>query len=179
MRDVDLLLDLFERQVSWFHRDLPQMPEAVWTWRPDPEANSIALTMWHLARIMDWLMTHALADLPVTAERWHSEGWAARTGYDPTGLGWEKMGILSGYSQAEVAEVPLLSTADMLAYFDQSYHLFKQYVADLPPNGLDTLAPGMGGERTVYFWCQLSLVDLLQHWGEILAIKAAWERRFL
>ena len=177
MKDVDLLLDLFERQVNWFHRDIPQMSPDLWVWRPDPEANSIALTMWHLSRIMDWLMTHALADLPASTERWHTSGWTSRTGYDPTGLGWEKMGILSDYTQEEVAAVPILTQDEMLVYFNESYTLLKAYLQALPKNGLDQLAPGMDDKRTVYFWCQLSLVDLMQHWGEILAIQAMWERQ--
>src|SRR4029078_3558253 len=45
-------------------------------WRPDPEANSIAWTVWHLTRIAD---DHRAA-LAATEQVWVAEGWAERFG---------------------------------------------------------------------------------------------------
>lgn len=176
MTDVDVVLDLYERQIAWYHRELSEMSAELWVWRPDAEANHICLTMWHLARIMDWLVNRALREGTAADEYWHRSGWAEKTGYDPTGLGWYGMGILSGYTLEEATAVPILTPAEMLTYIDESHEDLKAFLSNLPPHGMESMAPGMPEKRTIYFWCQLSLVDLIHHWGEAVAIRAMWER---
>src|SRR5215210_2399728 len=89
-------------------------------WRPDALGNSVGVTVWHFARWLDVLSARALTDGPVGAERWHADGWAARTGYDPTGIGYKGLGVVTGYSAGDVDAIPNLPAADLLAYLDQT-----------------------------------------------------------
>ncbi len=82
------------------------------TWRPDPEANTIAWLIWHLTRVQDDHLAGAF-DVP---QLWDSEGWESRFSlpYRPGETGYGMSGadvglltapaeLLSGYHEA-VAE---------------------------------------------------------------------------
>lgn len=69
-----LLTDSFERirdQVAGLTDGLDDETAA---WRPDPEANSIAWLIWHLARVQD----DHLADAAGTGQVWTQQGWNSR-----------------------------------------------------------------------------------------------------
>ncbi|MFL5801023.1 MAG: hypothetical protein ACJ8CR_04700 [Roseiflexaceae bacterium] len=94
------------------------------------------------------LGTRALADQPAVQELWHTRGWAARGGYDPHGVGYEGLGVLTGYTLAEVAAIPRLSAGDLLEYLDQVCAALRERLLALPEGGLHQPAPGLGGRRT-------------------------------
>lgn len=147
-------------------------------WRPDPEANSIALTVWHVARAWDVLGTRMLGGREQSDELWLCGGWAERTGYNPLGKGWRGSGNLSGYSQEEVAEVPMLAPADLLAYLDEVYVQLRERLASAPESSLllpDEL-PAQGPWQPAVF-VRNFLADAYEHLGEIKALRAMWERR--
>lgn len=80
MTDIDaareILRDCFARiaeQVQAVAKDLTADDA---TWRPDPDANTIAWLLWHLSRVQD----DHLADLAGTEQVWISDGWAERFG---------------------------------------------------------------------------------------------------
>ncbi len=52
------------------------------------------------------------------AEQWHIQGWSSKTAYDPRGIGTGGLGILAGYTQEEVAAIPVLSAEELLAYLE-------------------------------------------------------------
>ena len=146
-------------------------------WRPDAEANSIALTVWHIARALDWLGVTVLGGQPPEDQIWYAMGWAERTGYDPRGHGSHGTGTLGGYTQAEVKEVPLLPADQLLAYLDQASDALHQHLASLTAAGLDQPAPGYPSARSAYPCVSTALMDLTEHLGEIKAIKCMWQRR--
>lgn len=176
MRDLDIVLDLFEAQQRGISKELSELSEDALNWRPDAEANSIAITLWHLGRVADFVLTHRIEGRPVEEQRWFSHGWAEQTGYDPRGLGAGGMGILTGYTQAEVAALPQMSGRDLLAYHDQVYQELQTYLQTLPEGGLDAAVPGEGQPRTIYFWSRVILLDATRHLGEMQAIKAMYHR---
>ena len=53
MLSSDLLLDAFDRVSGVVHAVLQDAGPGVLGYRPDPEANTIAWLVWHLARIQD------------------------------------------------------------------------------------------------------------------------------
>lgn len=176
MRDIEILLDLFEAQQQGMSKELEQLSEETLNWRPDNEANSIAVTLWHLGRVADFVLTHRLEGRPVEEQRWFSGGWAEKTGYDPRGIGSRGMGILTGYTQTEVAALPQMRGRDLLAYHDQVYQELQTYLQNLPERGLDAPVPGEGDQRTSYFWSRVILLDATRHLGEIQALKAMYNR---
>jgi DinB superfamily len=178
MTSRDILLDLLQtyaRALPYALRDLS--PDAL-HWRPDDEANTIALTVWHVSRAFDMLRIRILEKRPPEDELWHTRGWVAKTGYDPRGIGWDGFGNLAGYTQAEVAAVPILSVSELLTYFDQASEALREHLSRMP---LDDLQPPLDEanepEQPGYVWIRNFLMDAHEHLGEIKALKAMWERR--
>lgn len=110
------IVDLVEETVA--RLDLMSAPDLAWS--PHPDANSSDVTVWHIARWMDFLGTRAFTGAGVRAEVWHRDGWADRTGYDPTGVGYLGLGTLTGYSPAEMRAVPRLSCDSLRDYVEAS-----------------------------------------------------------
>lgn len=78
------------------------------------------MTVWHISRAFDLFKVRFFENRAPKEELWHTCGWAAKTGYDPRGIGRRGFGNLVGYTQEEVEAVPILSAGDLLAYFDQA-----------------------------------------------------------
>ncbi len=123
------------------------------------------------------LRVRALQDGPAEAEVWHSHGWRERTGYDPRGVGNRGFGAVTGYSASDVAAIPQLSAADLLAYLDQTHTALRDYLAVMPPEALQQTAPGLGGKHTFYKLIKIEWQHFFGHLGEIQALKAMWERQ--
>jgi hypothetical protein len=145
-------------------------------WRPDARGNSVGVTAWHFARWLDVLTARVLTDGPVSAERWHADGWAARTGYDPTGAGYKGLGVVTGYTAEEVGAIPNLPAVDLLAYLDQTIADLRSAVLAYPPGGLSTAVPGIGAPRSVYAAVKPILFGSIGHAGEIAALNGLRER---
>ncbi|SDK94733.1 Protein of unknown function [Nocardioides sp. YR527] len=81
-------------------------------WRPYDGANSIAWTLWHIARMEDV----QIAPLAGTEEVWTRDGWVERFGlpYKPRAMGY-------GQSAAEVAAFRLEDPALLTGYY-QAVH---------------------------------------------------------
>ena len=178
MTDREILLDLLSKLARMVHRTLEGLSLEQLRWQPDEEANNIAVTVWHFSRGFDVCKVRFFENQPAEEELWHRRGWAARTHYDPRGVGWGGYGNLVDYTRAEVDAVPILSAVDLLTYFDQVYEALYAYVSSVPTKALYQLAIGRpAGALTTYEWLRNLLVDSYGHVGEIKAIKAMWDRR--
>jgi hypothetical protein len=177
MNANDVLIDLLEDNRRRFHRTFGALSDACLYWTPAPEANTIAVTVWHMARIFDVFLTRQVNGDPPEAECWFKQGWAGRTGYDPRGIGQNGWGMLTGYTQEEVAALPPLTRAHLLGYLDGVYDVVRAYLAATPTEVLLTPAAGFDGRYSKYQCIQMALMDNVRHLGEIYAIKARWERR--
>ena len=177
MNANDVLIDLLEDNRRRLHRFLAAISPDCATWRPEPEANSIAITIWHMARMFDVFLTRQAKGDPAEAECWFSLGFAAQTGYDPRGSGQNGWGMLTGYTQEEVAALPPLTQEQVLAYLNTVYDTVKAYLACTPEDKLLTPGAGFEGKYTQYQCLQMPLLDNVRHLGEIYAIKASYDRR--
>ena len=176
MNGNEVLIDLLEDNRRRLARLLAALPAGCATWSAEPGANSIAITIWHMARMFDVFLTRQARGDPAEAECWFRLGWAARTGYDPRGIGQNGWGMLTGYTQAEVAALPPLSLEQVLAYLNAVYEAVKEYLACTPEEKLLTPGAGFEGKYTQYQCLQMPLMDNVRHLGEIFAIKASWDR---
>jgi hypothetical protein len=143
--------------------------------QPDPQGNSIGVTVWHFSRWLDEV-GRAFTGQPPSAALWHTGGWAARTGYDPTGIGYEGLGVLTGYTWTEVTQVPALSAAELLDYLGQVTDRLLGQLDSMPTEALHAPAPGLGGTRSRYARLSAVLQGSFGHVGEIEALDAMRRR---
>jgi len=148
-------------------------PEAL-AWQPREQSNSIGITVWHCARWLDVIGAQALQNRPAGQEQWHTQGWAARTGYDPRGHGQAGLGNITGYTWEEVLEIPLLPAADLLAYIDQVVADLATQLRAMTPEQLLVVVPGITGRRNPYQWVRPILQGCFGHLGEIEAMRS-WQ----
>jgi hypothetical protein len=172
----DVLIDLLDDNRRRLGRTLDRLDPAALHWRPDPGTNSVALTVWHMGRLMDVFLTRMARAEAAEEERWFREGWVERTRYDPRGIGRDGWGSLNDYTQQEVDAVPRLTAEDSLSYLDGVYSVVRAYLAETPNSELQRPAPGFDGRFTRYQCVQMALMDNVRHLGEIMALKARWER---
>lgn len=177
MNANDVLIDLLEDNRRRLLRLLSSLSGECLVWQPEPGANSIAITIWHMARIFDVFLTRQARGEPAEAECWFRHGWAEGSGYDPLGIGQNGWGMLTGYTQEEAAAIPKLALAQAPGYLGDVYDTVKEYLASTPVETLLTPGAGFEGKYSKYQCIQMALMDNVRHLGEIYAIQARWERQ--
>jgi len=183
MNYQDVLIDMLQHFALGLHRTIADLPQEALQWQPDSEANNIAVTVWHVCRALDVLKVKILENLPDQEQLWYARGWAARTNYDPAGLGVGGFGNLAGYTLEQVKQVPILSAGESLEYFDQVYEALNDYLTNLKTEALEQPPPGWPGTSgpapdQAYDVLLMFLLDNREHLGEIKCIKAMWNRRW-
>ena len=170
MQDNELLAEWVNDLARDIRGQIGELSHAQLYWQPDAEANSIGITVWHVARGIDLLLARALENRPAEEEQWHTRGWREQTGYDPRGIGFEGWGVITGYTQEEVKAIPHLSATELLTYLDQVCFATRDYLRALTPDALHQNTPFFGGTRTRYRWVKGFLKGSLAHVGEIQAM---------
>lgn len=175
MQDVELYAHLLGALSAWAHLEVAELEMAELTWQPDAEGNSIAVTVWHFSRWLD-VTARLILEKGPEEELWLTHGWAERTGYHPQGKGWQGLGVVTGYTLQEVAEIPLLNAQELLSYLDQVCETLKLALRTLPSSERllepisehDRLTKGQLLQRVFMGSCG--------HMGEIEALKAMMKR---
>jgi hypothetical protein len=173
--DTEILIDLVRRLARGVRTDIAGLSQEALDWQPDPEANSMGVTVWHFSRWIDFVRVRALENRPAEDELWFARGWAAETGYDPRGLGFGGLGALTDYTMDQVRAVPTLPADALLRYLDQACDALVQYLQTMPSAELYLPAPGLNGlyasPRTAYQWLIATLLGSHRHLGEIQALR--------
>jgi hypothetical protein len=149
-------------------------------WRPHRDANSAGVTVWHVARFLDFRATRGFTGRAASEDLWHRLGWRDRTGYEPDGIGWQGLGLLTGYTPEEMRAVPQMSAQDLGSYLSvccdalvaQIRSLHEQ-IHDVSSNRLQV--PGRRA-LTPYQTMSSTLQGSFGHIGEIDALVALRER---
>jgi hypothetical protein len=175
MNGNDVLIDLLEDNRRRLQRVFNAISDDCVYWRPDQKTNNIEVTVWHMARIFDVFLTRQALGKQAAEECWFRGGWAEQTGYDPRGIGQYGWGMLAGYTQEEVAEIPQLTREKMLQYLNEVYDTVKEYLSIAPMEILLTPSAGFDGKYSKYQCIQMALLDNVRHLGEIYALKARWD----
>ncbi|TFB46997.1 mycothiol transferase [Cryobacterium tagatosivorans] len=121
MLSSDLLIDAFDRVSGVVHSVLKDAGPGLLGYRPDPEANTIAWLVWHLARIQDAQVAPLIGEEQV----WTADGWSVRFAlpFGPSATGY-------GHTADEVAAVR--SSAELLGgYFDAVHSRTIAYLPTL------------------------------------------------
>src|SRR5574341_1401452 len=178
MTDVELLASWLDDLSRATHRAIENMPPDQLAWQSDPEANSIGVTVWHMARWLDALATVAIDGRDAAEQQWFAQGWATKTGYDPRGIGSYGLGTVTGYSLEQVRAIPALAAAELLAYFDQAMQSLRPRILALTPRDFERPAAALGEDqpRSLYQWIRAIMQGCFAHIGEIQALKAMHAR---
>ncbi|KAA8966889.1 mycothiol transferase [Mycobacterium sp.] len=117
----ELLRDAFTRLIEHVEAITDGLTDDEATYRPTPNANSIAWLVWHSARVQD----AQIAPIAGVEQTWTRDGWADRFGLDlpRTDTGY-------GHSPEQVAKVH--APAGLLAgYYHAVHKLTLEYIASL------------------------------------------------
>lgn len=179
-------IDELQRQVR---RRIEHLDGAELAWRSDPGGNPRGVTVWHFSRWLDFMGVCAFAGRPQSEQVWFTNGWAARTAYDPRGLGEDGYGTLTGYTLDDVAKVPLLPVDDLLTYLGEVCAALRAQILALSPDELRAPAPGRahpepGGtppadserQQSRLEWLTQILTGSFRHAGEIETLNALRKR---
>lgn len=167
MRTAELLTEAYGRIQAIVHSAVKDAGVDALTYRPDPDANSVAWLVWHLTRVQDDHLSEILGQDDV----WISGGW-----FDRFGLPFEKGATGYGQSSAEVGQVRV--GAELLAgYYDAVHARTVDYLATLSDDDLDRVVdeswdpPVTLGVRLVSM-----LGDDLQHAGQASYVRGLARR---
>jgi uncharacterized damage-inducible protein DinB len=117
----ELLVDGFDRVKETVHHAVEGLDEDRLAHRPDPDANSVAWLVWHLARVQD----DHIADVAGSEQLWTVGGWVERFG-----LPFEVGAIGYGQTSEEVGQVK--AGAELLtAYYDAVHGATVDYLRTL------------------------------------------------
>jgi hypothetical protein len=173
MTDLELLASLIDDLSRDLRPEIGPLTHEQLNWNPGPQANSIGVTLWHMARGMDFLAVRVLQSQPAEEELWHTNGWRERTGYDPRGIGYGGWGVITGYSWEEVLAIPKFISSEIMEYFDQACSALSDQVRKLTPESAQQpVQEFMNGKLTKFEWVKFFYKGFQAHVGEIMAIKA-------
>lgn len=167
MRSNDVFVDAYGRVRDLVGRAVKDLSPEQLQHRVDPEANTIAWLVWHLARIQDDHIAHVAG----LEQVWTSGGWKDRfrLPFDDSATGF-------GHASEEVGQVR--ATADLLSgYYEAVHDQSIRYLGSLSDEDLDRVVdtrwdpPVTLGGRLVSV-----LSDNLQHAGQALFIRGITER---
>lgn len=159
----DLLVDAFSRVEGDLERALDGLTIEQLHFQPRPDANSIAWTAWHLARVGD----HQISDLAGVPQCWVADGWAAKFGMpaDPKNTGFR-------HSPDEVSAFRVPDGQVILEYYKAMAAQVTRYLAQVTEQDLDrVLDEPYDPQPTVGVRINSVINDLALHSGEIAYIR--------
>jgi hypothetical protein len=164
-----LLVDGFGRVRSIVHLAVDGLTAEQLEYRPDPEANSIAWLIWHLARVQD----DHIAEVAATEQVWTSAGWAERFGlpFDVSAIGY-------GQSSDEVAQVRGLTPELLSGYADAVVDATERYLGTVTAEDLDRVVDERWDPPVTLAVRLVSVLsDDLQHAGQASYLCGLVKRR--
>jgi hypothetical protein len=157
-----LLLDAFGRIDEEVHAALDGLTLDDVTYRPAPDANSIAWLVWHLTRIQD----DHVADVAGIEQVWTADGH-----FDRFGLPFDRAAHGYGHSSADVAAVQV-EAAQLVAYYDAVAAQTKRYVERLSDPDLDRIVDERWDPPVTLAVRLVSVIsDDLQHVGQAAYLR--------
>ncbi|QJY49321.1 mycothiol transferase [Pseudonocardia broussonetiae] len=168
MNGIDVLADGFSRLRESAHAAVADLTPDQLTWRADPEANTVAWLLWHLARVQD----DHVAGVAGSPQVWTRDGWAERFAlpFDDGEIGY-------GQDAADVAAVRPGSADLLTGYLDAVLDRTGEHLRTLTDTDLDRVVdedwdpPVTVGVRLVSV-----LNDDLQHVGQAALLRGIARR---
>jgi len=173
---IEVMVDYLDDNLRRLKRQLINVSEDCLHWQVDAEANSIAVILWHMGRLLDVFFTQLALGIPSEEERWIAGGWAQKTEYDPRGLGRDGWGSVNEYSLDEVDAIPKFNLAVLLDFIEDVYGTVRDYLLATSMLEMAEPAAGFEGKFTRYQVISMALMDNVRHLGEIRLTRSLWVR---
>ena len=165
---IELLTDGFARVRQVAHAAVDGLAEADLTVRLDPDANTIAWLIWHLARVQD----DHVADVAGEPQIWSSQGWSERLGLDRSD---DAIGYGDTTEQVGAVRAP---SELLLEYLDAVHERTLRYVATLADQDLARVVDTRWDPPVTLSVRLVSVIsDDLQHAGQAMFIRGCLLRR--
>jgi uncharacterized damage-inducible protein DinB len=163
----ELLTEAFGRIREIVHCALEDASIEVLTFRPDPEANTIAWLVWHLTRVQD----DHIAELIGAEQVWTVGGWV-----DRFGLPFERTATGYGQSAAD-ATVVRPDAALLVGYYDAVHTRTVDYLRTLTEADLPRIIDTSWDPPVTLAVRLVSILsDDLQHAGQASYVRGLAER---
>lgn len=158
----ELLRDSFTRLIEHADEITDGLTDKVSSYRPTPEANSIAWLLWHSARVQD----AQLCDIAGTEQVWLRDGWVDRFALD---LPRDAHGY--GHTPEEVGKVR--ASAELLAgYYHAVHHVTLEFVAGVTAEELERVVDENWNPPVTASARLVSIIDdCAQHLGQAAYVK--------
>lgn len=166
---ADLLADAFGRIREEVHAAVADLDVEALHHRTDPHANTIAWSVWHLARVQD----DHVAEVAGVEQVWTAQGWAERFA-----LPLESAETGYGHSSEQVAAVRVDSPELLTGYHDAVTEQTLRYVRGLTAADLDRVVDEAWDPAVTLGVRLVSVVsDDLQHVGQAAFLRGQLQRR--
>ncbi|MBV9318901.1 MAG: mycothiol transferase [Mycobacterium sp.] len=164
----ELLRDAFTRLIEHVDDITDGLTDQESTYRPSPNANSIAWLLWHSARVQDV----QVADVADIEQVWTRDGWVERFGLD---LPRDDTGY--GHSPEDVAKVQ--AAAELLAgYYHAVHKLTLEYIASVTGDELARVVDTHWDPPVTASARLVSIIDdCAQHLGQAAYVLGIAHRR--
>jgi uncharacterized damage-inducible protein DinB len=167
MTSAELLVDAFGRVREVVYNAVMGLTPQELAFRPAPDANSIAWTIWHLTRIQD----DHIAGVTQAEQVWTSEAWAPRFGL--------KAGSLDtgyGHDSSQVAAIQVESGELLTAYYDAVHQRTIRFVTPLSDADLPRVVDDSWDPPVTLAVRLISVIsDDLQHAGQAMYLRGMIE----
>lgn len=177
MEIKELISSGLERSKGGLDRTLYGLSAEEINWHPKPDANSIGLILFHIARLEDSLVSN-LSGKP---SLWDTEKWYIKLHKDQSDRG-------AHYTADQVAKFAISNPKDLLAYYDAARARTMDFINKVSPGRFDEKvdmpappphptdasgrpAPPKRPEPTVGRMLVMILNESLSHGGEISYIR--------
>jgi hypothetical protein len=158
----ELLRDSFTRLIEHADDITDGLTDEVSSYRPTPEANSIAWLIWHSARVQD----AQLCDIAGTEQVWLRDGWVDKFALD---LPRDAHGY--GHTPEEVGRVR--ASAELLAgYYHAVHRVTLEFVAGVTADELERVVDENWNPPVTASARLVSIIDdCAQHLGQAAYVK--------
>ena len=129
MNVADLLTDLFDRLPDSVSAVVDGLSPEQLVWAPEPGANTIGWTVWHLTRVQD----DHVAEIMGVRQLWTDGGWAPRFGLahaDASNTGY-------GHKPDDVASIRPESGQALVEYYTAVHARTRTFIRTLDDAALD------------------------------------------
>ena len=158
----DLLRDAFTRLIEHADDLTDGLTEEQSSYRPTPQANSMAWLIWHSGRVQD----AQLCDIAGTEQVWTRHGWVDRFGLDlPRNA--------TGYGQSPQEVAKVHAPTELLAgYYHAVQKVTLEYIATVTPDELARVVDTRWDPPVTVAVRLVSIVDdCAQHLGQAAYLR--------
>jgi Protein of unknown function (DUF664) len=162
MTPAEVLTDALGRVLGSVEAVLDGLDETALTYRPTPDANTIAWLVWHLARVQD----DHVADVAGTEQVWIAQGYV-----DRFGLPFEARAHGYGQTSEEVAQVR--APADLLLeYYRATHQQSVEFISTVGEADLDKVVDSRWDPPVTLGVRLISVInDCTQHVGQAAYVR--------